>query len=371
MAEHYIKQKMYSRIVGMSSIHDDKSAPKAYYKNEAERGLAEPDGRINLSAPAEEPVSHLDVSVDQTSSKTSLPPSVKQPGNLNIPPRRLAFCGGGVRCVAHVGVLKALDSANLLGCVKEMIGISAGALFALLYVLGYSIRQIEELALKFDFTVLGAIEPEDILLFPMTLGLNSGEAVDKLITSILHQKGFDKDISFSELAKKTKLTFRCYATDLQKSKIKEMSVWTTPAMSIKTAVRASMCLPVLYSPVKEGDSLLVDGGLLHNLPLVFLTQAEIEETLCVLFVSGETVPKPIDSVLDFFKYIYDGALMMRNIPYIQKYKERLILIDTCHFGALSFDESEEVRAKFIKVALKASREFLKKARKPLRRVSVS
>jgi NTE family protein len=355
----------------MSSIHDDKSAPKAYYKNEAERGLAELDGRINLSAPDEEPVLLLDASVCQKSSRTWLPTSVKQLGNLNIPPRRLAFCGGGVRCVAHVGVLKALDSANLLSCVKEMIGISAGALFALLYVLGYSIRQIEELALKFDFTVLGTIEPEDILLFPMTLGLNSGDAVDKLITSILHQKGFDKDITFVDLAKKTKLTFRCYATDLQKSKIKEMSIWTTPNMCVRTAVRASMSLPVMYSPVKEGDSLLVDGGLLHNLPLVFLTQAEIEETLAVLFISGETVPKPIESVLDFFKYIYDGALMMRNVPYIQKYKERLILIDTRDFGALSFDESEEARVKFIQVTVAATVAFLKKARKPSRRVSVS
>ena len=355
----------------MSSIHDDKSAPKAYCTNEAERGLAEPDGRINPSAPIEEPLSHLDVSVCQMSSKTSLPSSVKQQGNLNIPPRRLAFCGGGVRCVAHVGALKALDSANLLGCVKEMIGISGGSLFALLYVLGYSIRQIEELSLKFDFSLLGAIEPEDIFLFPMTLGLNSGDVMDKLVSSILHQKGFDKDISFSELAKKTKLTFRCYATDLQKSKIKEMSVWTPPTMSVRMAVRASMSLPVMYSPVKEGDSLLVDGGLLHNLPLVFLTDAEIQETLCVLFVCEDSKPKPIESVLDFFMYIYDGALLMRNIPYIEKYKERIIFIDTTDFGALSFNETEESRALFIESAVTSTKAFLKKARKPMRRVSVS
>ena len=63
--------------------------------------------------------------------------------------------------------------------------------------------------------------------------------------------------------------------------------------------------------------------------------------------------------------------MMRNVPYIQKYMERLILIDTRDFGALSFDESEEVRAKFIQAAVVATMAFLKKARKPNRRVSVS
>ena len=102
-----------------------------------------------------------------------------------------------------------------------------------------------------------------------------------------------------------------------------------------------------------------------------MNEAEIQETLGVLFVSQESTPKPIESVLDFFKYIYDGALMMRNLPYIQKYKERLILIDTQEFGALSFDESEEARAKFIQVALMATGAFLKKTRKPARRVSVS
>ena len=371
----------------MSSRHDDKSALKEYYTNEDEHGRDERDGHINLSAPNEEPVSHLDVYDSQMYSKTSSS-SAKPSGILNanwseqrskdkklstlrIPPRRLAFCGGGVRCVGHVGVLMALESANLLGCVKEMIGISAGSLFALLYVLGYTLKQIEELALKFDFALLGNIEPEDILLFPMTLGLNSGDAIDKLITSILHQKGFNKDITFSELAKKTRMTFRCYATELQKSKIKEMSVFSTPTMSVKTAVRASMSLPVLYSPVKDGDMLLVDGGLLHNLPLIFLTESEIQETIGVLFISGEPIAAPIESVLDFFKYIYDGALMMRNIPYIQKYKEQLILIDTQECGALSFNESEENRSKFIEVARNTTLAFLHTVSKPSRRVSVS
>ena len=290
---------------------------------------------------------------------------------LRIPPRRLAFCGGGIRCVAHVGVLKAMNEAGLLSCVKEMIGVSAGALFALLYVLGYSIGQIEELALNFDFRILGDIDPEDILLFSVSLGLNSGDMLDKLVASVLHQKGFDKDITFEQLASRVRLGFRCYATELQTSTIKEMSATASPDMLVRTAVRASMSLPIMYSPVPYGPTLLVDGGLLHNLPLVFLNQAELADTWGVLFMSPNKKVEVIESVVDFFKYVYDGVVLMRNLPCIQKYKERLIVIESDEFSSLNFGESKETRIEFIRRAELATIAFLGSSVRPRRRVSVS
>ena len=343
---------------------DDKSAPKAYCKNEGEHGPVLPADHINPSAPDEALV--LRAVSDSTTS------SVKQNKNiLRIPPRRLAFCGGGIRCVAHVGVLKAMNQAGLLSCVKEMIGISAGALFALLYVLGYSIEQIEDLALNFDFRILGNINPEDLLLFSMTLGLNSGDMLDKLVGSILHQKGFDKDITFAQLASRVRLGFRCYATELQTSAIKEMSAASTPDMLVRTAVRASMSLPIMYSPVPYDNILLVDGGLLHNLPLVFLNEVELADSWGVLFVSPNKKVEVIDSVVDFFKYIYDGVVLMRNLPCIKKYKERLIVIESDEFSSLNFGESKESRIEFIRRAEKATVAFLGARNRPRRRVSVS
>lgn len=340
---------------------DDKSAPKVYCKSEGEHGPASAADHINPSAPCEGLVLHPS---DST-------PSAKQNKKmLRIPPRRLAFCGGGIRCVAHVGVLKAMHQAGLLNCVKEMIGVSAGALFALLYVLGYTIDQIEDLALNFDFRILGDINPEDLLLFSVSLGLNSGDMLEKLVASILHQKGFHKDITFSELANRTNIGFRCYATELQSSSIKEMSVTATPDMLVRTAVRASMSVPIMYSPVPCGTTLLVDGGLLHNLPLVFLNQAEIADTWGVLFVSESKKVQSIDSVLDFFKYVYDGVIKMRNLPCIEQYKERLIIIESDDFSALNFGESKDTRAEFIRRAEVATVAFLETSNRPRRRVSV-
>ena len=334
--------------------------------NEGERDHAEHGDRINPLVPFVAP--QLPVSDSTTSSQTSVMSLNKK--LYRIPPRRLAFCGGGVRCVAHVGVLKTLHSAGLLKCVKEIIGVSAGALFALLYAIDYSIPQIEELALNFDFRILGDINPEELFLFPMTFGLNSGDILEKLVGSVLFQKGFSKDVTFAELSKRSRLSFRCYAAELQTSAIKEMSAKMTPGMLVRTAVRASMSMPIMYSPVKDGETLLVDGGLLHNMPMVFLTEEERQETWGILFVS-EAKTKAIDSVVSFFQYIYDGCVIMRNVPFIKKYKERLILVGSDSFDSLNYGESKANRMTFIKKAEEAGWKFLTTASRPTRRFSAS
>lgn len=350
----------------MSHTPYDKSALKEYCKPEGVHDLAELDAHINPLVPNEE-LQLCRADEAQTSSDKH-----KNKKILRIPPRRLAFCGGGVRCVAHVGVLKALDNYGLLRCVKEVTGISAGAFFSLLFSLQYTIDQIERLSLEMDFTVLGNIEPEDVLMFPLTFGLNSGESIERLIASVLRQKGFSADITLGELYKKVPIGFRCYATELQTSSIKEFSARNTPNTKVVTAVRASMSFPLMYSPVKDGDSLLVDGGLLHNLPLVFLTQEEIHETLGVFFaVENSLIPAPIDDMLQLFKYMYDAAILMRNRPYMKKYKERLIIIKTHDFNALDFSETRTKRADLITSAFQSTEDFLINQNPPKRRFSVS
>jgi predicted acylesterase/phospholipase RssA len=352
----------------MSHRCDEKSAQEECCMNEGGRDHAEHGDRINPLVPCVVPQLSV-VSDSTTSSQTSVMSLNKK--LYRIPPRRLAFCGGGVRCVAHVGVLKTLDSAGLLKCVKEVIGVSAGALFALLYALDYSIQQIEELSLNFDFRVLGDINPEELFLFPMTFGLNSGDMLDKLIGSILFQKGFSKDITFAELSKSCSISFRCYAAELQTSAVKEMCAKTTPSMMVRTAVRASMSLPIMYSPVKDGDSLLVDGGLLHNMPMVFLTEEEIQETWGVLFVNRQSKIQAVESVINFFQYIYDGSVIMRNVLFIKKYKERLILVKSDGFDVFNYGESKKNKIEFIKRVEATTWKFLTAATRPARRFSVS
>ncbi len=324
--------------------------------------------QTNLLVPNEAPRHSVAASSTLTTSQ-------KKVTLTRIPPRRLALCGGGTRCIAHVGVFKALQDTKSLHCVKEVLGISAGALFSLLFASGYSLQEIERLALEFDFTLLRTIEPDSLFNFPFTYGLDSGNGLDKFLISILSHKGFSPDITFAEFEKqnKTHVSFRCFATDIETAKIREFSVQKTPNASIRFAARASMSLPILYTPVTDPQTghMLMDGGVLHNLPLVFQNEDEREDTMAVLF-TGAVQPKPKaeQDILHIFQTIYDAVTIMRNQPYVERYKEKVLCIQVNGFGAVTFDETKAQRAQLIESAYQQTKSFLHQpAQKPQRRFS--
>jgi predicted acylesterase/phospholipase RssA len=298
-----------------------------------------------------------------------------------LPPRRIALCGGGMRGIVHIGCMKALASAGLLSCVKEMIGISAGALFALLYVIGFSLEDLERLALELDFVSLINIEPENLFFFPETFGLDGGEGLERLLKSVLFRKGFDPDITFRQLAaaRPSAPAFRCFATELKTIRIREFSIQQTPDIPIRIAVRASMSLPILFTPVRDPITghILVDGGVLHNLPLVFMDDAHIGETLAVFFEKGGSGSSSSDQtdipdVISMFQHLYDSITYMRNRIWLAKHKDRIITVPVDRIGALQFGESRENRQRMISYGFDCAQKFLARpGKKPARRYSCS
>ncbi len=346
----------------MTHIYDDKSVPIADYKPEVSQNPVSLSCQTNLLVPGEGPGLHP-VSASNSTGRIQ-----------KIPPLRLALCGGGMRCIAHVGVFKALSEHSCLTCVKEILGISAGALFSLLFVLEYTIPEIERLALEFDFSLLRNIDPDSFFNFPLTFGLDSGAGLEKFVSTVLIHKGFKPEVTFEELQSKKKTRFRCFAADIQQQKIKEFSAEKTPKISVKTAVRASMSLPILYQPIDDPTTgrMLMDGGVLHNLPIVFQQEYEIPETLAVLFTKTAkeaTNKKP--ELFEVFQQIYDSITLMRNKPYLEKYKENVLCIEVNGFDSISFEEPREKRAELIESARKQTEQFLftPSTHKPVRRFS--
>ena len=152
------------------SISSDKSVGEADCMHEGVHNPDDSSCRINLLAQDEVRL------LAERSDEHQKAASAKQRFFLGkIPPRRLALCGGGIRCIAHVGVFKELSKHNYLTHVKEIFGVSGGALIGLAYCLGYSLEQLERLALELDFSILKNISPESAFEFPITFGLDSGD----------------------------------------------------------------------------------------------------------------------------------------------------------------------------------------------------
>jgi len=156
----------------------------------------------------------------------------------------LALGSGGVRGLAHVGVLKALEENNIK--IDYIAGSSVGAWVGAHYTLYQDIDTLKE------FTI--GKRKEKMLSFldaSFSGGLIKGKKLEKMLNSWLN-KG-----NFSDL----KIPLSIVATDLIKA---ESVIFNTGSLAL--AARASMAIPGYFKPIVWEDKILVDGGLTNPVP---------------------------------------------------------------------------------------------------------
>jgi predicted acylesterase/phospholipase RssA len=162
--------------------------------------------------------------------------------------RRLYLCGGGTNAVALGGALEHLEQEGILRCIKEWMGISAGALGAMCLAAGYTVAEMKRFFLEFDYQAI--TDPDVATGWLMNMGYDTGNRVQRLLNAILKEKGHADTITFEQLAGKTGYSLRVWATNMNKGVLEEFSDKKTPAYCVSHAVRASMTLPYYFQPFK-------------------------------------------------------------------------------------------------------------------------
>jgi NTE family protein len=168
-----------------------------------------------------------------------------QISKLDRPSIGLALSGGAARGMAHIGVLRALEENAIP--VDAIAGASAGALVGGLYAAGLSVAQLELMAKKFRWRRMGRPSFS-------RLGLQSNAPMEKFLRAHLPVTRFED----------LRIPFAALATDLVSGTV----VVLRDSGDLPFAIRASVCLPAFYVPVRDSKGrLLVDGGLVANLPI--------------------------------------------------------------------------------------------------------
>ncbi len=185
----------------------------------------------------------------------------------------LALGSGGARGFAHIGVIKVLEEANIpIHCIA---GSSMGALVGAFYGCDYTPGQMAKMALHFqrkyflDFTV-----PK--------MGLISGEKIKQLIRMLTKGQNIED----------LKVDLSIVATDLLKG---EKVVFRKG--DIASAVRASISIPGIFVPEKNGGKLLVDGAVIDRVPVTEVKKLNADIIIAVDVSFFEVEPK-ITSIFD-------------------------------------------------------------------------
>lgn len=157
----------------------------------------------------------------------------------------LALGSGGARGWAHIGAIRALQEANIP--VECVAGTSIGAFVGALYAAN-ALDELEDFALDLDWRMVVSLLD---VVFP-TRGLLDGEKVYDLL----------EDNLLDLCIENSTIPFCCVATDLEQGR----EVRLTEGCMVD-AVRASISIPGVFTPVKLNDRFLVDGGLVNPVPV--------------------------------------------------------------------------------------------------------
>lgn len=284
--------------------------------------------------------------------------------------------GGGIKGVAILGSIKVLHEKGLDRAVKEYCGVSAGAWLGLMLAYKVPFEILERLIMELDFGFVRNVNPDAILGFPETLGLDDGSKLIKLMDIIFRTiVKIDPNITFEQM--NTDISFRCWATDLSSRMPREFSKKMTPTVRIMDALRATTAIPIYFIPHKDPitGNMLSDGCIHGNLPLQNLTDEECAETLAIGFSLPDNVtnnPKTPEDIMQFVKAIFECVTYSRN-KMIHRWNHKILRIPTDNYPSWNFEASREDRLMLLNAGIKATKEWLLKpdasARTILRRNS--
>lgn len=230
---------------------------------------------------------------------------------------------------AHIGALKAIDELNIpIHCIS---GTSIGAFISALYAFGKSWEEIEEFTNELNWLDLTGISVPK-------LGLLSNKKLGNVIKKSIG------DVNIEQ----AKIPVAMVATDITSG---EKVVLTKG--DVETAVMASTCIPGIFIPVEIDGRLLVDGGIVENVPITPLKKMGADYIIAVDLNAEHSYKKPeniIEVLLKSFDFTLKSATQLQT-----KKVDVLIKPDLSQFNMVDMNQADEL----MKVGYSEAKKVLK------------
>lgn len=256
----------------------------------------------------------------------------------------LVLSGGGARGFAHVGVLRVLEQAGVRAdCVA---GTSMGAVVGAFYAAGFSVDHIEDVVRGVDWQRIFSGRADRSLLpagrrtrdLPPILVLGFEGRGLRLPESALPDHGVNRmligELAAASLAAggdfaRLPIPFRAVTLDIRSGERVVLALG-----DLARAVRASMSIPLAFAPVASGERLLVDGGLVDNVPVGVARAMGAERVIAVDVTSPPREAAAGADALQVALRITDLLAQAQNAAY----RERADVTLRPELGSLTFTD---------------------------------
>jgi NTE family protein len=263
--------------------------------------------------------------------------SMQAPPGAEMPRPKIALVlgGGAARGFAHVGVIRALEQEKIP--IDMIVGTSVGSLIGAIYASDTNSFDLEWTAFTlgkddlFDYGIFSAITG---------MGLARGDKLEEFVRAKIPAVNIEN----------LKLPFAAVATDLNRG-----TRVVLDKGPVARAVHASSAIPGVFSPVDYQGRLLVDGGLMDNIPISVAREKGADIVIAVDIsenVANFNITNLVDVVLQSVNIMFN-----ENVKYKKKDADVLIAPAVGDVGMLDFTQKKRCMQAGIEAAQRAMPEI--------------
>ncbi len=323
------------------------------------------------------------------------PPPLAGRSGQDVPIENLIFSGGGILGLAYGGSAKAMEEAGVTAGIKRYAGSSAGAINATLLAIGFTADQMSAEMKTVNFgkfldSWTDKVDVEKVILELMSgtfdwwdlanywriammaqdywqqKGMCKGDAFRLWLVELMKRKGFDESTTFAILHERTGKELNITLCDVHYARTVIANHVNTPNLRIVDAVRASMSIPAVFSPLLYNSDLYVDGGTMYPYPVdLFDRTSNWASTMGFILLKKEAVLNPvradIKNTLDFTLRLKDCYVSV-SFDFIfrreAQNEKRTVFIDTFGVSPMAFSLTDAQKEQLYQSGYKATKAYL-------------
>lgn len=267
----------------------------------------------------------------------------------NDPKVGLVLSGGGAKGLAHIGVLKVIDSLDIR--IDYVAGTSMGAIVGALYASGYSGKEIDSIFKDVDFDKIindnlprasktfyerdnsdryAVTLPFDKFKLKLPSALSRGQNTLSLLSKLLLHVSDVEDFS------KLPIPFFCVATNVETG-----APIILESGSLPQAIAASGAFPSLFQPVIIDNQILIDGGVVNNYPIDELKAKELDIIIGVDVQDSLATREDLKTAPDILLQI-NNYRTINDMKVKSKKTDIYIKPDIKEYTVISFSEGQGI-----------------------------
>ena len=259
----------------------------------------------------------------------------------------LVLSGGGAKGMAHIGALKIIEEAGIP--IDYVVGTSMGSIIGGLYAIGYTPEQMDTMVREQDWSYLLSdrisrreknmaereVDEKYVISVPfskkaiqdVTGGLIKGQNIGNLFSELT--LGYHDSINFNKLP----IPYACVSENIVNG---EEHVFHSGVLS--TAMRASMAIPGVFTPVRLDSMVLIDGGVVNNYPVNVAKQMGAD---VIIGVDVQSTLRPASELENAGAILGQLIDLMGQDNYVKNVKETdvYIKVNVKGYSAASFTKN--------------------------------